>query len=242
MSLRVGKIRFENGKRIMPSYEGYTPIIVMTSNSGFDVLSPYRIKDKKNRIMENIWQFAKVYETVPKTTQTYSRWDDRIIWNHPEETHIKNGKITKKYIKWRIKGMTASEAIRYPVGFKHRHKCLYALKHVDGEKLDYVQSRKKIYLPVYCKLVKKHPKFKTLQTRLQNGENLLILEVDGPHQESMPYYKKKYNVKNKFIENHTIAINKDSMNIMLNDEMHPFGHGYCLAMALMEKDKSWNKN
>ena len=46
----------------------------------------------------------------------------------------------------------------------------------------------------------------------------------------------KYNVKNDFIENDTIIANYDNLKIMLNDEKHAFGHGYCLAMALQEYD------
>ena len=44
-----------------------------------------------------------------------------------------------------------------------------------------------------------------------------------------------------FIENNTIECNEFNMNIMLNDPKHPFGHGYCLAMTLLNKHKKWNK-
>ena len=41
---------------------------------------------------------------------------------------------------------------------------------------------------------------------------------DGPHQELLEYYKNKYNVNNNFIVIHTILVNKDNMEILLNDE------------------------
>ena len=80
-----------------------------------------------------------------------------------------------------------------------------------------------------------------LKNRLINGENLLIIEVDGPHQESLDYYKEKYEVGDDFIQKNTMLANDENINIMLNDTKHPFGHGYCLAMTLLDKDIEWNK-
>lgn len=240
--IRVGRIVFNYRKLVsIPQYEGFTSIKVMTPSFGeWYVLNPYELKDEKGRIMENCYQFSKIYKNIPKIT--------RKEWKHPAETHIDaNGDYTPEFYAWRKKGMEHDKAVRYPVGFKHRTKCLYALaENPDGsinedEKLDYVSSRKKIYVHEYCRLVKEHPKFKELQERLNNGENLLILEVDGPHQESLDYYKEKYGVSDDFIQDDTILINEKNINIMLNDTKHPFGHGYCLAMALLNKSEEWNK-
>jgi hypothetical protein len=106
------------------------------------------------------------------------------------------------------------------------------LKDPGGERLTYVQARKQIYLPIYCELVKQQPQFKRLVDRWRNGENLLILEVDGPHQESLAYYQEKYGVGESFIEHDTILATFQNLKIMLNDVKHSFGHGYCLAAAL----------
>jgi len=242
--LRVGRCLYDSkGQISYPSFDGFTSIIVMMrSHSKFASLSPYYLKNEKGQLMENIWQFSKLYEIVPKTTQRFSRWNQRIIWDHPREVHFKKengnpdeGEITNDYWKWREKGMNAPEAIRYPVGYHHRHKCLCALADDDlSTPLDYVESRKKIYLPVYKKMVTKTKQFKELYNRLHlNHENLLIIEVDGPHQESLPYYKEKYGVLDDFIEEHTILATEENLNVMLNDDKHPFGHGYCLALALI---------
>ena len=72
---------------------------------------------------------------------------------------------------------------------------------------------------------------------LREGKNLLIVDVDGPHQESLDYYKETYQVKDDFIENGTILVTKKNVNIMLKDTKYSFGHGYCLAMALMGYNK-----
>ncbi len=254
--IRVGTCSFNRGKRIDPKYKNYTPIICLTKSSKYGSLGPYVLKDKKGRILENVWQFSKVYKKVPKSLQTYSRFDNTIIWDWPEEIHVDNKEeLTDKYFEWRKKGMDSKYPIRYPVGIKYRQNCLYCLEEnkkgdneggdnegdnkgrkrsVKDEKLDYIQSRKKIYLKIYSKAVKKQEQFKELKERLIKGENLLIIEVDGPRQESIEYYKDKYNVSDNFIVDNTIKINKKNMKIMLNDIKHPFGHGYCLAMNLLD--------
>ena len=94
------------------------------------------------------------------------------------------------------------------------------------------ESRKNLYLPLYVSMVQKEPQFKFLLDKVKNGTNVLIIEVDGPHQESLEYYKEKYNVSEDFIENSTMLATCDNLNIMLNDTKHPFGHGYCLGIAL----------
>lgn len=239
--IRVGRsIYNKQGKRIDPSFDGFTSIIVlMKSHSIWGELGPYHLKDNQGRIFENIWQGSKVYQKVPATIQRYSRFDNKIIWNHPAETHIdQNGNLTQTYWNWREKLMNCQYHIRYPVGFHHRHQCLYAIANEnDLTKLDYIEARKKIYLKSYCDLVKKQPKFLELKNRLVNGENLLIIEVDGPHQESLDYYQAEYGVDNDFIENSTMLATDENLMIMLNDPKHPFGHGYCLAIALLDLDQ-----
>jgi hypothetical protein len=72
---------------------------------------------------------------------------------------------------------------------------------------------------------------------MSKHHNLLIVEWDGPHQESMEYYKEKYNVTDDFIVDSTMNATTENIDLMLNDEKHPFGHGYCLASALLaDKD------
>lgn len=237
--VRVGRCRYPNGKIQYPSYDGFEPIIVMMrSHSEYYPLSPYFLKDHKGRIMENIWQFSKCYEIVPDVIQYRSKHDKTETWKHKEEIHLRNNLITNEYINWRSKGMFAKDPIRYPVGFDYRSNCKFALKQNDDDtldftRLDYITSRKEIYLPLYCKLAKQQHLFTFLQNKLINGENLLIIEVDGPHEESMDYYRNNYNVKDDFITKDTIEINEYNLNIMLNDSKHPFGHGYCLAGALV---------
>ncbi|MBL4898408.1 MAG: hypothetical protein JKX76_02045 [Colwellia sp.] len=234
--IRVGtRLYGRNGTTTNPSYEGFRPILCLTQSSPYGSLGPYCLKNDNSHIFENTWQFSKIYKHVPASKQLYSRYDKTVIWDHPAETHMLNGQITEEYWCWRQRGLDAEHAIRYPVGRAHRNKCLYSFKSRDDPTpLDYIQARKEIYLPGYQELVVQEPKYTKLQTMLAKGQNLLIIEVDGPHQESMEYYKEKYGVADDFIENDTILVTPENMDIMLNDPKHAFGHGYCLGMSLLQ--------
>lgn len=237
--LRVGTIKYKNGRKILPSYPGFSPIEVMTKSSAYGELGPYCLKDDNGYIMENIWQASKVYETVPPSTQRYSRYDQTIIWNWPGQRHVQKhdgqSELTPEYWDWRRSLISNPYPVRYPVGFNHRHKVLFSFIKDPNEKLGYIEARKKIYVPIYSYLVSKHPMFHKLQERLREGENLLIMEVDGPKQELLPYYMEKYGVDSDFIVNDTMAVTARNIDIMLNDPSKPYGHGYCLAMALLGK-------
>lgn len=234
-NIRVGRCKYDKmGKRMDPIYKGYTSIIVLTKSSEYGSLGPYLLTDSYGRIIENVYQGSKVYEKVPKTIQRYSRWDNKVIWDHPAEIHIKNNILTSEYYNWRNKLMNNKYAVRYPLGYGNNKYCKYAYRDgYEGEKLDYIETRKLIYIPLYCDNVIYQKQYKELENRLKNGENLLIIEVDGPHQEDILYYKSKYNVNDDFIENDSMLVNEKNIDIMLNDTKHPFGHGYCLAMSLL---------
>lgn len=128
----------------------------------------------------------------------------------------------------------------YPIGVNNRHDCLYSLDDEKGElnptPLDYITARKQIYYPRYRDSVQQHPVFKKLQQRLNRGEHLLIIEVDGPHEDDLAYYMKRYGVDNDFITNNTMVATPENLTIMLHDPTHPFGHGYCLAACLLNID------
>lgn len=238
----MGVRKYVQGKPVDPEYKGFTPIVVLTKSSKYGDLGPYVVTTDEGYIFENAYQQTKLYRTVPKTIQRYSRYDPTVIWEHPAEVHMdENDNPTEAYWHWRQKLCECPYPVRYPVGFHHRHKCVCALKEVKEEnntityiELDYIESRKQIYLPEYVKCARKVGLYNKLKEMLESGMNLLIIEIDGPHQESLEYYKEKYGVVDDFIVNDTILVTKENMEIMLNDPKHPFGHGYCLAMALLD--------
>ena len=233
----VGRRVYGKGGHRDPKIHGFTPIISLTKSTPYGDISPYCLKSDDGRIMENIWQAAKVYEQVPATTQ-YRPYSRDIIWQHPSERHANpDGSggwlLTPEYLAWRNKLMAAEYPIRYPVGKGHRHKCLFSAAYSQDERLGYVESRKNVYFPLYDMLVRKTKTFEKLQERHRRGENLLIIEVDGPHQESLDYYRESYGLDENFIIDETMLCSKAHLMVMLNDPKHPFGHGYCLAMSLM---------
>lgn len=250
MSLRVGRCKYSgDGAISYPNVPGFTNIPVITKSRGkYSQLSPFYLVDEQGRIMENLWQFSKIYEVVPKSRQVKSRWDPQVIWEYPKEQHITyiNGLPypNTNYLRWREMGMRCPHAIRYSVGYKNKGKVICSYRNLpDGSidfanPMDYITARKAIYFPLYTSMVQMGEKmklFNELRGRLATGENLCIIDVDGPHQESMPYYLEKYQgyIDETFIQYDSILINETHMRVLLNDPLHPFGHGYCLAMALL---------
>lgn len=235
--LRVGRVvegRYQ-------SYPGFSDVVVTTASSAYGALSPFCLQDEKGRYHENIWQASKLYPYIPATEQTYSRWDKRVIWRHDTEIHTEaqGGTLVTlpAYWAWRQKLLMNPYPVRYPVGYHHRHHCICSFRErpdgtIDPTPLDYVAARKQIYVPEYIRLVRKHPLFASLQQRLQAGENLLTLDVDGPHEESMPYYRQKYGVHSDFITRGSVLATPEHLELLLNDTKHPYSHGYALCEAL----------
>lgn len=254
--VRVGSCHYVGGKQVNPKYEGFTQIVCLTKSSPYGMLGPYCLTIEKkfsdgqvlDVVFENYWQMSKVYERVPEACESKSRFDRTVIWRWPAESHCivttnpesgqKSYKITPEYLRWREAGMKVAEPIRYPVGKSNMHKCLFSLaENEDGIlspiPLDYVAARKEIYAKGYVKALKTHVDFHKLKSRLARGENLLIIEVDCCQERSLPYYKAKYGVDDTFIQNGTMLVTAENINIMLNDTKERFGHGYCLAAALL---------
>jgi len=268
--IRVGRIanRFEleKGEKTEAVTRGYRNIVVTSHNKkGLGAkLSPYKLADEHGNLMENIWQFAKIYPRVHVQKQKE--------WMYPEETHIGDGKrikpgtkidmdeVTEEYWKWREKGISHKKPVRYPTGFKYRHECVTALWRADGnytdlefpedeewEQLDYIEARKKIYCPLYINMAKQCNEFDKLRELLMSGVNLQILDVDGPHR-SKAVHSKTGKVKKPYNQmkegRHgvdsgvgSIEINRKNIQMLLNDPSQPFGHGYCLAAALLGHDE-----
>ena len=238
--LAVGTVKW--GPFKTPSLPGFTTIIVLNSGD-YAQLGPYKLKDEKGRIMENLWQFSKCYPVVEYIESPYSwtkeGWGQRIVWIHPKEVHYDPIKKepTEQFWLWREKGFNNMEPVRSPVPRNKRKTCLFSvpLDATDASiRYDYIEARKKIYCPLYSKLVHDQPLYHKLLDRLKEGENLLIAEVDGPIESSLSYYKKKYGVSSDFIKHDTMLVNDMNINVMLNDDKHPFGHSLALSWCLYQ--------
>jgi hypothetical protein len=128
--VRVG--RYDWKRRIQPMTKNFENILIHVR----DKLSPYVLKDNEGRIMENIWQFSKIYPFVPKQQQTVHSRTDEPGWHYQSEKHFYQNHPTKEYWEWRSKGQHFKHAIRYPVGRENVHTCLFVLKIIDKPRSD----------------------------------------------------------------------------------------------------------
>lgn len=231
--IKVAKVDYINKKFIYHKQNGYLDIFPLTEGSKHYKLSPYSLTNDDGHIMENIWQFSKIYENVPAIVWKAPSAYKGIEIACPAEKHLTNGEPNKDYLDWQEKGFNCPYPVRYPVGYAHRHLCKFVLK--NGNKLNKVESRKQVYATEYIKLVRKEQMFKDLVEQVKNGQDIMIHDVDGPHEETNDYYQKNYKC-NKFIDSHTVDVkNLNNMKILLNDTTHSFGHGYCLGLAILEE-------
>lgn len=214
---------------------GFTTILIHTSEKDpYGCLSPFIIKDEYGRILENLWQGAKIYEEVEAVTQyqhpQFHR--DVIYWQHPKEKHVERNTILPAYWAWRKKLFENKHPVRYPNGFNNRHKVICSIWQDDQQNylfLDYITARKKIYCNEYRRLCPRIPKFQELKQRVLNGENILIVEVDGPDPSlTYPPYDRIS------LENPGLSIDESTIKLLINDPKKPFGHGFVIAALLLD--------
>jgi hypothetical protein len=220
-----------------PTTPGFRNILIHTSPSGLGgPLSPYVLKNEQGQLLENVWQFSKRYARVTQQKVYVNRYrQDKIIWEHPAEEHRdpESGEPNAAYWTWREKGMNNPYAVRYPNGFDGRHSCLCAVW--QNKRLDYIEARKQIYCAEYARLAPLTQSFKTLQAMLERGENLQLLEVDGPDPTLTfaPYDQISVRAPG-------MLMNEDNIRLLVNDSRKPFGHGFVIAALLLGGDE-WIK-
>ena len=130
-----------------------TVVIDTTSSSGqFRELSPFVLPAPPAKNLENLWQFSKVYPS-----QVYA-----------------SGEPTSEWEQWRRQGWNDNRAHRYPMG----KGAIPLFSYWQGEHLDYIQARKKIYIPEYAKNVIRTESFKLL-ANLDDTQNIILLDYDA---------------------------------------------------------------
>jgi hypothetical protein len=244
--------RYDYKSKTYSHTQGYTPIIIHPGYE-YESLSPYDLKNSQGNILENLWQFSKIYEKVYeiKTLSYIKGYRGKVlIWDHPPENHLIDGYPTDEYWNWREKGFNNEYAVRYPNGFSHRAECLgsYLKKGGHYYLLDYITARKKIYCHTHIDaLVNRNTsmpnaleKFDNLCKRVKMGEKLNIIEVDGPtYTASKPYDMVKRGVLGKEGVD-IMESTQENIVAALNNPNRPFGHGYVIA-ALIQNGEKWLK-
>lgn len=135
--------------------------------------------------VENAWQFSKVYKQYIG--------DD--------------GNPAASYFEWAKQGWLDTRAHRYPMGKGARPEYAWW----DGEKLDYIEARKRIYFPLYANAVRKTKAFKILKKGYEEGEDIILWDFDGYDHKSLGM----------------------TLKDVLNDTSRPMGHAF-IIMALLE--------
>jgi len=153
----------------------------------------YDIYTAKN--VENAWQYAKVYS-------------EHIDWESDDE------RPSESYFTWAQWGWNKTTADRYPMG-KGR-KPMYS--YWNGEKLSYIEARRKIYAPIYAKAVEKTEAFAKLKEVYSSGEEIWLWDFDG------------YDFRSKGMTYEEVLLN----------EKRKMGHAFVLAMML-EGERVWEK-
>lgn len=140
--------------------------------------------------VENAWQFSKVYS---------------------EHLHPDGTINFAEYIRWRNNGWRNRYAHRYPMGKGQKPAfALWKKPNGDYEQLDYIESRKKIYAPIYAQGVLKSTAWKKLKDLYESGDDFVLIDFDG------------YDY---------VAEGKTLIEV-INDPTRKMGHAFVLAMLL----------
>jgi exodeoxyribonuclease-3 len=178
------------------------------------LLGPYTDKDGlKANIFENYWQYGKLWPTA---------------------NHIKKGtdcEPTKAWYEFRKTGYASTKGKRRPLPVKEYGYSTCAF--YNNKSYGYLDSRKEIYVPVYKKLIEKLPIIKELRKLLESGQNVMIVDGDGPPKSKYP---------------NGLELTQKNWDKMINNAKYPFGHGYVVAGLLSglnlfeEKEESKKKS
>jgi hypothetical protein len=110
---------------------------------------------------------------------------------------------------------------RYP-GSKGK-RVLYAK--FNGEQMDYIQSRKKVYVPEYYELMKNTEMALYWKNELKKGTDIVVYDFDGPRTVDG--------------EVQCVELTLGLLQEKIHDTSFPFGHGYVVAGFIkdIEPDK-----
>ena len=137
------------------------------------------------RKMENGWQFSKVYKE-----------------------HVRHGEILPDYWEWAKKGWNDEWAHRYPMG--KGKKPLFSLW--KGDRLGYIEARKRIYVPLYANAVVKTKGWEQLNAVCSENKHVVLRDWDGYDHNSLGM----------------------TLTQVLNCETRKMGHAFVLKMLLIE--------
>jgi len=146
------------------------------------------------RNVENAWQYAKVYA---------DHLDDQ-------------GNPSDGYFEWARDGWRNGRAVRYPMG----KGAIPEYSWWDGEKLSYIEARKKIYVPLYTRAVLQTQAFQKLKRLHEQQKTIWLWDFDGYDHVELGLTLKE----------------------VLNDPTRKMGHAFVLAMILETMDEQASRS
>ena len=186
-------------------------------------------------IFEIFWQCGKVYPC-----------------------HDNNGQPTEEFFKWRNEFYKRDKAsgslMRHAckdLGYENKDCRYFAYYDKEQKKyipLGYVESRKKVYIREYAKLVANTESFKWLKSLVDSGKKIALLDFDGFNYYSYKGMKKLYEgYVNKCEKNkRPVTVNEEAYHKIktikdaINCPFLPVGHGFVIKMLLEEDIKVVN--
>lgn len=179
-----------------PSKEGYFRVNVCSSGQGkWKQLSPMLLGPIKLDELGGDWTKdagESLRVPLPKKIQNIENlWQYTKVWEGDEDP--KTQLPSNLYFIRRNLGWNKKQADRYPLKYplqakgknnppfknKGPNKSIPLYSYWFGEKLSYLEGRRRIYCPIYERLVRKTEAYKDLEARVERGENILIIGYDG---------------------------------------------------------------
>ena len=158
---------------------------------------------------ENLWQYGKVYPRIYDENKKIVPGVDEF------------GNPTEEFYKWRkrfylLKKEKGDRHPALPSMIRHRD-CLYMVyfdKDGNLKKLDYVTSRKRIYIPEYAKLIVNTDSFKEIKKLYDSGAKIALCDFDA------------WNYYGTNLDQDTTIVD------IVNNPQYKVGHGYVIKMLL----------
>lgn len=168
------------------------------------------VTSAQGKTSKNRRDFSPMTE-IPEKYMGYDRFESRwqagkIFEGIPEET-------TKSW--WRAQ---TSPKRRYPKGKGKKILCARFEGHEDKGDMDYVTSRKEVYVKEYYNLIKEREMTLYWKKMLSEGHNITVYDFDGP----------------RTIDGDVtcLEVTEELLREKISDLRHPFGHGYVVACTI----------
>jgi hypothetical protein len=142
-------------------------------------------------------------------------------WNY--ESRWQSGKIyeglDEKVVKDWWKAQKEPKR-RYPKGKGKAILCARFEGYEDKGDMDYITSRKEVYVKEYSELIKNRERTLYWKKLLEQGESITIYDFDGPRNDDGSVT--------------CLELTEQMVKDKVNDIRFPFGHGYIVGMLLSD--------